>query len=77
MGAFGLVRTLPLWIMYRSSKGDDRPWAGYIETLGAWQPIARFASACSLMALGGFFLAALWSLGLGRYLLTFANSVLH
>ncbi|HEY2913377.1 MAG TPA: sulfite exporter TauE/SafE family protein [Candidatus Angelobacter sp.] len=59
MGAFGLIRTLPLWIMYGRSLEGREHWKEYTETLGAWQPVARLVSACILIVIGALFLAPL------------------
>jgi cytochrome c biogenesis protein CcdA len=59
MGAFGLIRTLPLWIMYGRSREGREHWKEYTENLGGWQPVARLVSACILIVIGALFLVPL------------------
>jgi cytochrome c biogenesis protein CcdA len=59
MGVFGLVRTIPLWLIYRRlANRDDERWDRYNSMLARVQPTTRLASALLLTVFGALFLTA-------------------
>jgi cytochrome c biogenesis protein CcdA len=58
MGAFGVCRTVPLWIIYMAARDSDEWYQCAVEA-GRFYPATRLANASILIMLGGLSAATL------------------